>query len=509
MRDTLAVVPARGGSRQLRRKNLLPDGNGVPLFLVSARAALEAGCTVVVSTDDPEIRSIAQSEGFYLHARGPELADVPVDEVVKAVVAGRESRYDSVLLVQPTVQPMTADLLKWFLKECAENAEQVDISTFGVEETETIRGAEVPVALGVEDRHLIWHNNQVLTERVERNQEASWPVREMGVRWWPTAAVSHPPQSVAVWPHPLVDIDTAQDYGQIAKRLRINFQVRANKQTGAGHLHRVFTLAEGLQQHGITISTTEDTDQWAVDMIRERGWEWARFTDPDVTVLDVLDTDFSRNPRWRESPNVALEDQTGQVTPTINAMYGHGDYVGAGYAVLRQEFLTGDYDVRPDGRSVMVMFGGTDPSNLTDLARSALEPIVVGEWGGKWQEPVDLDIVRPDDDRSIAAAMRQADLLITSGGRTVFEAAAIGVPTLVMCQNLRETTHTHLGVGNLNLGLGRLVEPRHLDTVVRNVLDDYELRRDMSSTARGSIDGMGAARVRAIIEHVGRFGEKP
>ena len=155
--NTLAVIPARGGSQTLKRKNLLPDANGVPLVLVSARAARDAGCTVVVSTDDPEIRSLAELDGHQVHVRGAGFATVPVDDVVECAAADWQG---PILLVQPTVQPVTADLLSWFLGNVQ----------------------EVPTALGVEDRHLTWHDGRLLTGRLERQREASWPVREMGVR---------------------------------------------------------------------------------------------------------------------------------------------------------------------------------------------------------------------------------------------------------------------------------------------------------------------------------------
>jgi spore coat polysaccharide biosynthesis predicted glycosyltransferase SpsG len=186
----------------------------------------------------------------------------------------------------------------------------------------------------------------------------------------------------------------------------------------------------------------------------------------------------------------------------VNAMYPpdhsrpNTHYTGSKYAVLRSEFTVGDYQVNPDAQRVLILFGGTDPAGLTELAKFATQ-----QW--------DVDVIAPGDDRSVAAAMHDADLLITSGGRTVFEAAAVGIPTIVMCQNMRETTHTHLGRGNLNLGLGRMVDPDRLTYVVQQTLEDYELRRDMSQEAKASIDGRGADRVRAIIEHVGYFGEKP
>jgi CMP-N-acetylneuraminic acid synthetase len=33
---TLAVIPARGGSQELKRKNLLPNDDGTPLFLATS-----------------------------------------------------------------------------------------------------------------------------------------------------------------------------------------------------------------------------------------------------------------------------------------------------------------------------------------------------------------------------------------------------------------------------------------------------------------------------------------
>jgi len=60
----LAVIPARGGSKRLPRKNLLPLG-GLPMIAHTIRAAVDAGCfdRVVVSTDDPELAAVAMDHG--------------------------------------------------------------------------------------------------------------------------------------------------------------------------------------------------------------------------------------------------------------------------------------------------------------------------------------------------------------------------------------------------------------------------------------------------------------
>ena len=60
----LAIIPARGGSKGLHRKNVRPLG-GLPLICHSIKTALASSSIsrVVVSTDDKEIASIAKEYG--------------------------------------------------------------------------------------------------------------------------------------------------------------------------------------------------------------------------------------------------------------------------------------------------------------------------------------------------------------------------------------------------------------------------------------------------------------
>ena len=61
---TIAVIPARGGSKRIPRKNLRPF-RGRPMIAWSIAAAQAAGCfdRILVSTDDDEIASVAASCG--------------------------------------------------------------------------------------------------------------------------------------------------------------------------------------------------------------------------------------------------------------------------------------------------------------------------------------------------------------------------------------------------------------------------------------------------------------
>ena len=73
----LAIIPARGGSKRIPRKNIKPFG-GLPMIAWPIKAALQSRCfdRVIVSTDDAEIAQVAQVHGAEVpFMRPPELAD--------------------------------------------------------------------------------------------------------------------------------------------------------------------------------------------------------------------------------------------------------------------------------------------------------------------------------------------------------------------------------------------------------------------------------------------------
>lgn len=76
-RSFVAVIPARGGSKRVPRKNVRPF-LGVPLIQRTIRTVLEAGVfdRLVVSTDDDEIARLAEDAGAEVPFMRPaELAD--------------------------------------------------------------------------------------------------------------------------------------------------------------------------------------------------------------------------------------------------------------------------------------------------------------------------------------------------------------------------------------------------------------------------------------------------
>jgi N-acylneuraminate cytidylyltransferase len=72
----LCIIPARGGSKRIPRKNIRPFA-GLPMIAHVIRAAKASGCfaRTVVSTDDAEIAAIAREHGAETpFVRSPELA---------------------------------------------------------------------------------------------------------------------------------------------------------------------------------------------------------------------------------------------------------------------------------------------------------------------------------------------------------------------------------------------------------------------------------------------------
>jgi CMP-N,N'-diacetyllegionaminic acid synthase len=105
MTQVLAIIPARGGSKGLPRKNVT-DLRGRPLIAWSIQAAksCELIDRVVVSTEDSAIAAVAQKYGADVpFMRPPELAadDTPILDVVRHAIK-ELSFQGSVVLLQPT-----------------------------------------------------------------------------------------------------------------------------------------------------------------------------------------------------------------------------------------------------------------------------------------------------------------------------------------------------------------------------------------------------------------------
>jgi CMP-N,N'-diacetyllegionaminic acid synthase len=105
----LGVIPARGGSKGVKDKNLFPIA-GKSLICYTIEAALSSGLhKVIVSTDSDKIADVARSSGVEVPFRRPD--DLATDTAKSLDVAMHalktmeqldKTKYDALMLLQPT-----------------------------------------------------------------------------------------------------------------------------------------------------------------------------------------------------------------------------------------------------------------------------------------------------------------------------------------------------------------------------------------------------------------------
>ena len=100
---TIAVIPARGGSKRIPRKNIKPFC-GKPMIVYSIEAAIRAGIfdEIIVSTDDEEIADVARNAGASVpFIRPKELSDdyTATGAVVEHAIKFLQARGDRIKFV--------------------------------------------------------------------------------------------------------------------------------------------------------------------------------------------------------------------------------------------------------------------------------------------------------------------------------------------------------------------------------------------------------------------------
>lgn len=119
MSRSLCIIPARGGSKRIPRKNIKPF-LGKPIIAYSIKAALKSKLfdIVMVSTDDLEISKVAQSYGAEVpFLRSEETSDdfATTIDVVKEVLSSyktRERTFEDVCIIYPTAPFVTVEKLE-------------------------------------------------------------------------------------------------------------------------------------------------------------------------------------------------------------------------------------------------------------------------------------------------------------------------------------------------------------------------------------------------------------
>lgn len=108
----VAVIPARGGSKGIKDKNIVPL-KGKPLIWYCIDAAQKSGIfdRIVVSTDSPKIKDIVELYGIEVIDRPEILAQdgTPTELAVTHALEQLDETYDYVQLIEATA-PLVTDL---------------------------------------------------------------------------------------------------------------------------------------------------------------------------------------------------------------------------------------------------------------------------------------------------------------------------------------------------------------------------------------------------------------
>ncbi|WP_085631131.1 MULTISPECIES: pseudaminic acid cytidylyltransferase [unclassified Pseudomonas] len=213
--SNVAIIPARGGSKRIPRKNLKPF-DGVPMIVRSIRTALESGLfdQVVVSTDDQEIADVVQAHGAQVpFLRPASLAD---DFTGTAAVIEHALRqlpaFDYACCVYATAPLLQARYLREGFEALERHPDKsfaFSVCGFGfpVQRALTLDGQGALTALYPEFRNT---RSQDLPEAFQDAGQFYWGRREA----WLRGEVLYSPASLPViLPRHLVqDIDTPEDW---------------------------------------------------------------------------------------------------------------------------------------------------------------------------------------------------------------------------------------------------------------------------------------------------------
>jgi CMP-N,N'-diacetyllegionaminic acid synthase len=131
MKKIIALIPARGGSKGIPRKNIIPVC-GKPLIAYSIEAAIASKSfdRVIVSTDDTEIAEVSKKFGAEIPFMRPDAASDDIAPAIAVLVHALEwlktnegFKPDAVAYLQPTSPLRTAKHLEEAVKLFQNNPE--------------------------------------------------------------------------------------------------------------------------------------------------------------------------------------------------------------------------------------------------------------------------------------------------------------------------------------------------------------------------------------------------
>ncbi len=334
------------------------------------------------------------------------------------------------------------------------------------------------------------------------------------------------------------------------RRSRMKVMLRADSGVvqGTGHVMRCLTLAEELvnRGHEIHLMTAPIEVAWLRDAVRgskvrvhECGLDELPLAQiaalaPDWLVVDSYQIDAELISRANEMwPVLAIIDGdmrdmraslyldqnlgADEVPPQSAAMVR---MAGSDFALVRRAIVEGRRErpwyMRGDSANVLCFMGGTDPSGAVVEVVDAISKIpgdlrltVVAP--ARWHPHIVTLVAQRHNLRLLAPTpmlpvlLAEADVVVSASGTSAWDICTLGVPAVLLAVVDNQRTSLARAVED-GLALGLDITGSGVNSVARvremveSLLNDVELRKRLSTTARLAFDGRGAARVVAAME---------
>jgi len=246
---------------------------------------------------------------------------------------------------------------------------------------------------------------------------------------------------------------------------------------------------------------------------------------PEIFVVDKLATEenYMKKVKAAGVILITLDDLgPGQkyADMTINAIRESGVslYEGPSYIIL-PEMKYKDLEMPRDCKRIFVSFGGYDHLNLTLKTIKALENLnkkieIVVVIGNIYKHKNELNAFLKKAKRRykvyfqpkrFGEILDRTDIAVVSGGATLFEAMARGVPSVTICQyehQLKTAKRYERSGATICLGMGDSINEDTIKTKINDLIKNRALRKSLLENGMLLVDGLGLERVFNLIRIV-------
>ena len=519
----LVVIPARGGSKRILRKNirLLADKPLISYAIDIAKSSQYVD-DVVVSTEDSETASIAEKFGASVVRRSPDLAGdlIPIDPVVYDATVQKEKiafdEYDIVITIQTTSPLLKTETLDRAIEKFAD---------FNIDTVISV----------MPNKHLSWGYNEsdkryfpLYSERLPSKYLPNEYIETGGIFatrrafMTPNSRLGNNVDLIEISQEESINIVSYEDWWvaeRYINRKKIAMIVTANNDMGIGPIQRSISLASKLLSDNVLFFLDEN-HQLGIDIVKSFNFPFKVYDgedelfklleefNPKIVVNDIFDTTKEYVSHLKElgffvinfeDIGVGSEDADVVFDALCEHDGGFGNiYSGYQYYLLRDEFYFQPTKiVGPEVDNVLIAFGRNDSNNLTERV---LESVLDSGYAGridviipfnyqhkdeliqKYESYNNVQIYR-NNIKNISDFMLRADIVFSSAGRKMYEICSVGTPCICICQNGREQTHDFGSPENgfINMGLADTLSNDEITNQFKLVWQDFELRQNMSN----------------------------